>query len=165
VHRENRACLSPRQAAFVGAYAPVERTESLGDDDVVLVAVKYSRNGCRLRFRHRGDFFNHHALSFALGASAAGGQANHPQRHDALRIDAKLRSLQRDLEPWVEQRTPFAGEKREADESRQISAPEDLGNLFFARRLAQAVSRIRGKGPSTGKLAGKLEALDFWFEA
>jgi len=165
VPREIRVLLGPGKAALVGAYPLVERAQSLGDDDVVLVAVEDSRNGRRLRFGHRGDFFNDHALSFALSASPACGKANHPQRHDAVRIDAKLRSLQRYLEPWVEQGTPFAGEKREADESPQISAPEDLGNPFFARQLAQAASRITRQGTCVRKLAGKLEALDFWLEA
>lgn len=157
--------LGPRQAPLVGAHPLVECTEGLGDDDVVLVAVEDRRNGRRLRFRHRGDFFNYHALSFALSASPACGKANHPQRHDAVRIDAKLRSLQRYLEPWVEQRTPFAGEKRETDDSPQISAPEDLGNLFFVRRLASAASRIPWQSPCAPTLAGKLEAFDFGFEA
>jgi len=102
--------LAPREAALVGAYPPVERTESLGDDDMILMSVKDSRNGRRLRFGNRGDFFNDHALSFTLGASAARGQSNYPQRHDALRVDAKLRSFKCDLDPGVEQVTPFAGE-------------------------------------------------------
>lgn len=136
--------LRPRQAAFVGAYPPVKRTQGLGDDDVVLVTVEDSGNGRRLRFGHRGDFFDHHALGFALGAGPARGQSNHPQRHDALRIDAKLRSLQRYLEPGVEQGAPLAGEKREADESPQISAPTDLGNLFFTRGLIKPRQEFRG---------------------
>jgi hypothetical protein len=143
--RGNSRRLGPRQAALVGAYPFVERTERLGDDDVVPVAIEDGRNRRRLRFGHGGDFFNHHALSFALGASTACGQANHPQRHDALRIDAKLCSFQRHLEPWVEQGNTVCRRETDADESPQISAPPDLGNFFFARRLSQAVSRVRGK--------------------
>jgi hypothetical protein len=156
--------LRPRQAALVGAYPPVESTKRLSDNDVVLVAVDDSRNCRRLRFGHRGDFFDHHTLSFAVGASSTCGQANHPQRHDALRIDAKLRSFQRYLKPGVEQGTPFAGERREPDESPQISAPVDLGNLFFVRRPLKALS-ITWQSLCARKLARELEALNFWLEA
>jgi len=65
--------LAPREAALVGAYASIERTEGFGDDDVILVAVEDSGNGRRLRLGDGGDFFNDHALSFALSASTTSG--------------------------------------------------------------------------------------------
>jgi hypothetical protein len=102
--------LGPRETALVGAYSPVERAESLGDDDVVLVTFKDSLNRRRLCFGKRGDFFDYHALSFALSASTARGQSNHPQRNDTLGVDAKLGSFKRYLKPRVEQGTPFVGE-------------------------------------------------------
>jgi hypothetical protein len=102
--------LAPREAAFVGAHPPIERAKGFGDDHVVLMTIKNSGNGRRLCFGHGGDFFDHHALSFALSAGAARGQSNHPQRHDALRVDAKLGSFKRYLDPWVEQETPVARE-------------------------------------------------------
>lgn len=137
--------LGLRQAALVGAYPLVERAEGPGDDDVVLVAVEDGRNGCRLRFGHSGNFFNHHALSFALSASPACGQANHPQRHDALRIDAKLRSLQRYLEPWVEQGTPFAGENASRTSRRRLVRRKIWATSFSAGCLLKQRSIIHGK--------------------
>jgi hypothetical protein len=137
--------LGARQAALVGAYAPVEGTKGLGDDDVVLVAVEDSRNGRRLRFGHRRDFFNHHALSFALGASTARGQSNHPQRHDALRIDAKLRSFQRYLEPRVEQGAPFAGDKRRRTSRRRLVRRTIWATSFSLTALLMPRRGVRGK--------------------
>ena len=78
------------------------------------MTVEDGRNGRRLRFGYCGDFFNDHALSLALCARAAGGQSNHPQGHDALRVDAKLRRFERYLEPRVEQRTPLQKGKKRA---------------------------------------------------
>ena len=127
---EHLAKLAPREAALVGAHSLVERAERLGDDDVVLMTVEDSRNGGGLRFGNRGDFFNDHTLSFALSASAAFCQSHHTQRHDALRIDAKLGSLKRYLEPRIEQRTPFA-EGSPPNESPHISVRHDLSNSFL----------------------------------
>ena len=127
---EHLAKLAPREAALVGAHSLVERAERLGDDDVVLMTVEDSRNGGGLRFGNRGDFFNDHTLSFALSASATRSQSYHPQRHDALRIDAKLGSLKSYLEPRIEQRTPFA-EGSPPNESPHISVRHDLSNSFL----------------------------------
>jgi hypothetical protein len=99
--------LAAREAALVRAYPPVECAKRFADDNVVLMAVEDSGKSRRLCFSHRGDFFDHHALSFALSLSATSGQSNHPQRHDALRIDAKLCSFKRYFEPGVEQGTPL----------------------------------------------------------
>jgi hypothetical protein len=103
---------------------------------VVLMTVEDSRNGGGLRFGNRGDFFNDHTLSFALSASAARRQSHHSQRHDALRIDAKLGSFKRYLEPRVEQRTPFA-EGSQPNDSPHISARNDLSNPFLPASLAR----------------------------
>ena len=99
--------LVAREAAFVRAHPPVERAERFADDNVVLMTVEDGRNCRRLRFGYCGDFFNDHALSLALCARAAGGQSHHPQRHHALRVDAKLRCFERYLEPGIEQGTPL----------------------------------------------------------
>jgi hypothetical protein len=127
---EHLAKLAPGEAALVGAHSLVERAERLGDDDVVLMTFEDSRNGGGLCFGNRGDFFNDHTLCFALSASAARGQSHHPQRHDALRIDTKLGSFKRYLEPRVEQRTPFA-EGSPPNESPHISVRHDLSNSFL----------------------------------
>jgi hypothetical protein len=65
-----------------------------------------------------------------LSASAAFCQSHHTQRHDALRIDAKLGSLKSYLEPRIEQRTPFA-EGSPPNESPHISVRHDLSNSFL----------------------------------
>ena len=99
---------------------------------MVLMTTEGSRNGGGLGFGNSCNFFNDHTLRFALSASAARGQSHHPQCHDALRIDAKLGSLKRHLEPRVEQRAPFAEGSR-PDESAHISARDDLSKLFYRR--------------------------------
>ena len=70
------------------------------------MTAKSGRNGSSLRFRHRRDFLDHHALRFALSPRAAGSQPNHPERHDALRVDTKLRRFERYLDPGIEQGAP-----------------------------------------------------------
>src|SRR5580704_14820707 len=94
------------------------------------MTIESGRNCGRLRFGDRGNFFHDHTLSLALSASAARGQSHHPQRHDALRIDTKLGSFKRYLEPRVEQRTPFA-EGSPPSESPHISARDDWSNSFL----------------------------------
>lgn len=108
------ARLAAREAAFVGAHAPIERPERFGDDNVVLMTVEDGRNRGGLGFRHRGYFLNHHSLGFTLSTRAAGGQPNHPQRHHALSIDAKLRGFERYFEPWIDQKDTVCrtGEQR-----------------------------------------------------
>ncbi len=101
---------------------------------MVLMTIESGRNCGRLRFGDRGNFFHDHTLSFALSPSAARGQSHHPQRHDALRIDAKLGSFQRYLEPRIEQRTPFA-EGSQPNELPHISARDDLSNPFLPAEL------------------------------
>jgi hypothetical protein len=103
---------------------------------VVLMTVEDSGNGGSLGFGNRGDLFDDHTLSFALSASAARSQSHHPQRHDALRIDAKLGSFKRYLEPRVEQRTPFV-EGSQPNESLHLSARDDLSNPFLPASLAR----------------------------
>jgi hypothetical protein len=102
------------------------------------MAAEGSRNSGRLRFGDRGDFFNDHTLSFALSASAAGGQSHHPQRHDALRVYAKLGSFKSYLEPRVEQKSPFA-EGSQPSESPHISARYDLSNPFLLASLLHLI--------------------------
>ena len=162
-NRARLARLAAREAAFVGAHPPVECAKRLTDDNVVLMTVEDGRNGRRLRFGNRGHFFDDHALSLALSARPAGGRSNHPQGHDALRVDAKLRRFERYLEPRVEQRTPLQkGKKRTS--SRTFSARGDLSNTFLPRlrlvrpRLALWMKRVTN-------LSGELETLDLWLEA
>jgi len=133
--------LAPREAALVGAHSFVERAEGLADDDVVLVAVEDSRNGGCLRFGNRGDFLNHHALSFTLRPGTAGGQSNHPQRHDAVSVEAKLRNSKCYIEPGVEQVTPFAGEKRRPTSRRTLVRRTIWATLFCS--LADYFSHVK----------------------
>lgn len=133
--------LAPREAALVGAYPLVERTQGLRDNNVVLVTVEDSRNSRRLRFCNCGDFFDDHALSFALSASTARGQSNHPQRHDALGVDAELRSLKCYLDPGVEQVRPFAGKEYRWTSRCTLVRRTVWANLFFAG-LRVCLSRV-----------------------
>jgi len=137
------AVLTARKAAFVGAHPSIERAEGLSDDNVVLVTVEDGRNGRHLRFGNGGDFFDYHALSFTLGSSAAGGQSNHPQRHDALRVDAKLGSFKRYLEPRVEQGTPFAGEGRRRTSRRTLGQGTIWATPFYLLADFAAAARSR----------------------
>jgi hypothetical protein len=54
---------------------------------------RYGGRGSELRLDHGRRFFGHHAVRFAPGEGAAGGKPGQPQRHNALSLEAKSRSL------------------------------------------------------------------------
>jgi hypothetical protein len=94
--------LAAREPSLVGADTFSENIECFAGDNVIFAPGRdcHGRNG--LSLRHGRRFIGHHTAHFGFRAGATGRKPHHPQGDDALRLKAKLESLERQRQPWIE---------------------------------------------------------------